>query len=52
MEGFLPSHMATERSRGLKVGEGAVSLVVRRTPEGTSIGVIERRGHLTVEVLK
>ena len=36
----------------LKVGDGEVSLMVRRTAEGSSIEIIERRGDVSVEVLK
>jgi glycogen debranching enzyme len=48
----MPNWLDWIKIENLKVGDGAVSLIVRRTPEGTSIGIIERRGDVSVELLK
>ena len=48
----MPDWLDWLKIENLKVGEGAVSVLVRRAPEGASIGIIERRGDVTVEVLK
>jgi hypothetical protein len=46
----MPDWLDWLKIEKLKVGDGEVSLIVRRTSEGTSIGIIERRGNVTVEV--
>ncbi|HUA33225.1 MAG TPA: glycogen debranching N-terminal domain-containing protein [Candidatus Binataceae bacterium] len=48
----MPEWLDWLKIENLKVGDGAVSLIVRRVPEGASIGILERRGDVTVEVLK
>jgi glycogen debranching enzyme len=48
----MPDWLDWLKIENLKVGDGAVSLLVRRAPEGASIGIIETRGDVTVEVLK
>ena len=48
----MPDWLDWLKLEKLKVGDGEVSLIVRRTPEGASIGIIERRGNVSVEVLK
>lgn len=48
----MPDWLDWLKIEKLKVGDGEVSLIMRRTPEGTSIGMIERRGNVSVEVLK
>jgi len=45
----MPDWLDWLKIEKLKVGDGEVSLMVRRTSEGTSIGIIERRGNVTVE---
>jgi glycogen debranching enzyme len=48
----MPDWLDWLRIENLTVGGGAVSFLVRRAPEGASIGIIETRGDVTVEVLK
>lgn len=48
----MPDWLDWLKIENLKVGDGAVSLIVRRAAEGPSIGIIERTGDVTVEVLK
>jgi len=48
----MPEWLNWIRIEGLKVGEGEISLIARRIPEGTSVGIIERRGDVSVEILK
>jgi glycogen debranching enzyme len=48
----MPDWLDWLKLEKLKVGGGEVSLIMRRTPEGTSIGIIERHGNVRVEVLK
>jgi glycogen debranching enzyme len=48
----MPAWLDWLKIENLKVGNGHVSLIVRRSPEGTSIGIIELRGDLSVEVYK
>ncbi len=49
---IMPEWLNWLRIENLKVGDGAVSLLISRVPEGAAIGIIERRGNVTVEVLK
>jgi hypothetical protein len=48
----MPDSLDWLKIENLKVGDGEVSLMIRRTPEGPSIGVLERRGSVSIEVLK
>ncbi len=48
----MPEWLDWLRIEGLKVGDGEVSLILRRVPEGTSVSIIERRGNVSIEVLK
>jgi glycogen debranching enzyme len=48
----MPDWLDWLKIEKLKVGDGEVSLMVRRTSEGTSIGIIERHGNVSVELLK
>jgi hypothetical protein len=48
----MPYWLDWLKIENLKVGDGEVSFIVRRIPEGTSIGIIERRGNASVEVRK
>jgi glycogen debranching enzyme len=48
----MPDWLDWLKIENLRVGDGEVSLMIRRTPEGTSIGVLERRGSVSIEVLK
>jgi glycogen debranching enzyme len=48
----MPAWLDWLKIENLKVGDGEVSLMVRRAPEGTSVGIIERRGAVSVELLK
>ncbi|MBV8358887.1 MAG: amylo-alpha-1,6-glucosidase [Deltaproteobacteria bacterium] len=48
----MPDWLDWLKIEGLKVGDGDVSLIVRRVPEGASVGVIERHGNVSVEVRK
>jgi hypothetical protein len=48
----MPDWLDWLKIENLRVGKGAVSLLVRRVPEGASIGIIERLGDVTVEVVK
>jgi glycogen debranching enzyme len=47
----MPKWLDWLKIENLKVGDGEVSVILRRIPEGASVGVIERRGNVTVEVL-
>jgi glycogen debranching enzyme len=47
----MPDWLDWLRIEGLKVGDGKVSLIVRRTPEGASVGIVERQGNVSVEVV-
>jgi glycogen debranching enzyme len=48
----MPDWLDWLKIEGLKVGDGKISLIVRRTPEGASVGIVERDGDVSVEVLK
>jgi hypothetical protein len=48
----MPDWLDWLKIEKLRIGDGEVSFIVRRTPEGTSIGIIEQRGNVSVEVLK
>jgi glycogen debranching enzyme len=48
----MPEWLDWLRIDNLKVGDGAVWLMVRRSPSGASIDLIDRRGDVSVEVLK
>lgn len=48
----MPEWLDWIKIEGLKVGDGGVSLIVRRVPEGTSVSIVERRGDVRIEVLK
>ncbi len=48
----MPEWLDWIKIEGLKVGDGEVSLIARRVPEGTSVSIIERRGDVRIEVLK
>jgi glycogen debranching enzyme len=48
----MPNWLDWLKVENLKVGDGEVSFIVRRVPEGASVGIIERRGNVAVEVLK
>lgn len=48
----MPDWLDWLKIEGLKVGDGKVSLIMRRTPESTSIGIVERQGNVSVEVPK
>jgi glycogen debranching enzyme len=48
----MPDWLDWLKIENLRIAEGAVSLLVRRAPEGASIGIIGTRGDVTVEVLK
>ena len=48
----MPDWLDWLKIEGLRVGDGKVSLIVRRTPEGASVGIIERHGKVRVEVVK
>jgi hypothetical protein len=48
----MPDWLDWLKIEHLKVGDGEVSFIMRRTPESASIGMIERRGNVSVEVLK
>jgi glycogen debranching enzyme len=48
----MPDWLDWLKIENLKVGDGAVSLIVRRAAQGPSIGIIEHAGDVTVEVLK
>ena len=48
----MPEWLDWIKIENLKVGSGEVSFIVRRSPEGTSVGIIERRGNASVEVFK
>lgn len=50
--GEMPKWLEWLKIENLKVGDGEISFIVRRTPEGASVGIIERRGNAAVEVLK
>jgi glycogen debranching enzyme len=47
----MPDWLDWIKIENLRVGDGAISLIARRAPEGTTIGIIERRGDVKVEVL-
>jgi glycogen debranching enzyme len=49
---IMPNWLDSLKIENLRVGEGSVSLLVHRASEGASIGIIETRGDVTVEVLK
>ena len=48
----MPNWLDWIKIENLKVGDGEVSFIVRRIPEGASVGIIERRGDVAVEVRK
>lgn len=48
----MPKWLDWVKIENLKVGDGEVSLIVRRIPEGPSVGIIERRGNVAVEFVK
>jgi hypothetical protein len=48
----MPKWLEWLKIENLKVGDGEVSFIIRRIPEGASVGIIERRGNVAVEVLK
>ncbi|MBV8771358.1 MAG: amylo-alpha-1,6-glucosidase [Deltaproteobacteria bacterium] len=48
----MPKWLDWIKIENLKVGDGEVSLIVRRIPEGSSVGIIERRGNVAVEFVK
>lgn len=48
----MPDWLDWVKIENLRVGDGTVSLMVRRTKEGTSVGIIEQHGNVGVEVLK
>jgi glycogen debranching enzyme len=48
----IPKWLDWLKIEHLKVGDGEVSFIVRRIPEGASVGIIERRGNVAVEILK
>jgi glycogen debranching enzyme len=47
----MPKWLDWLKIENLRVGEGEVSLILRRIPEGASVGIIERRGNVTIEVV-
>ncbi len=47
----MPDWLDWLKIENLRIGDGAISLIARRAPEGTSIGIIERRGDVRVEVV-
>jgi glycogen debranching enzyme len=48
----MPNWLDWLKIEGLRVGDGKVSLIVRRTQEGASVGIVERHGNVSVEVFK
>ena len=48
----MPKWLDWLKIENLKVGDGEVSLIVRRIPEGSAVGIIERRGNVAVEFVK
>lgn len=48
----MPPWLDWLKIENLKVGDGSVSLLLRRSPEGALIGIIDRRGDVVVEVIK
>ncbi|HZP44679.1 MAG TPA: amylo-alpha-1,6-glucosidase [Candidatus Binataceae bacterium] len=48
----LPDWLDWLRIERLKVGNGEVSLIIRRMPEGPAIGVLERHRAVSVEVVR
>jgi glycogen debranching enzyme len=48
----MPKWLEWLKIENLKVGDGEVSFIIRRIPEGASVGIMERRGNVAVEVLK
>jgi glycogen debranching enzyme len=48
----MPNWLEWVKIENLKVGEGRVSLILRRIPEGASVAILDRRGDVAVEVIK
>jgi glycogen debranching enzyme len=48
----MPDWLDWLKIENLKVGDGEVSLMMRRTPEGPSLSIIERRGNVSIEMIK
>jgi glycogen debranching enzyme len=48
----MPDWLDWLKIEGLKIGGGDVSLIFRRVSEGASIGIIDRHGDVSIEVLK
>ncbi len=47
----MPDWLDWIKIENLRIGDGAISLIARRAPEGTTIGITERRGDVKVEIL-
>jgi hypothetical protein len=47
----MPDWLDRLKIENLRIAEGAVCLLVRRAPEGASIGIIGTRGDVTVQAL-
>jgi hypothetical protein len=45
----MPDWLDWIKIENLKIGDGAVSLMVRHTPEVPAIEILEKRGGVTVE---
>jgi glycogen debranching enzyme len=48
----LPSWLETLRIDNLQVGNGLVSVLVKRTPLAATVEVLDKRGDVTVEIVK
>jgi hypothetical protein len=46
---LMPDWLDWIKIENLKIGDGAVSLMVRHTPEVPAIEILEKRGGVTVE---
>ncbi len=48
----MPEWLEWVKIENLRVGDGKVSLILRRIPEGSSVAILDRHGNVAVEVIK